>query len=98
EAFGALLVAVADSLDLPANQVDDPVRYARQLTKSRESRQSLDDDSARGFSLAEREQEGFLAAVGEYQAMVGADDRFGLRAPAKSELALAPQARPMDCG
>jgi hypothetical protein len=91
EAFGALLAAVADSLDLPANQVDDPVRYARQLTKSRESRQRLDDDLPRAFSLAEREQEGFLAAVGEYQAMVGADDRFGLRAPGKRNLAMAPQ-------
>ena len=67
------------------------VRYARQLTKSRESRQRLDDDLPRAFSLAEREQEGFLAAVGEYQAMVGADDRFGLRAPGKRNLAMAPQ-------
>ena len=33
-AFGALLRAVADSLDLPANQVDDPVRYARQMTRA----------------------------------------------------------------
>jgi DNA repair exonuclease SbcCD ATPase subunit len=91
EAFAALLGAVADSLDLPDNQVDDPVRYARGLTKGRESRQRLEDDLPRAFSTAEREQEGFLAAVGEYQAMVGADDRFGLRAPSKREMALAPQ-------
>ncbi|HEX8996934.1 MAG TPA: SbcC/MukB-like Walker B domain-containing protein [Ktedonobacterales bacterium] len=89
--FAALLNAVADSLDLPPNQVDDPVRYARQLTKGRENRTRLDDDLPRAFSLAEREQEGFLVAVAEYQALVGADDRFGLRAPVKSELALAPQ-------
>ncbi len=91
EAFGSLLNAVADSLDLPDNQVDDPVRYARTLTKGRESRQRLDDDLPRAFSAAEREQEGFLAAVGEYQSLVGADDRFGLRAPSKREMALAPQ-------
>ncbi len=90
-AFGALLHAVADSLDLPANQVDDPVRYARQTMKGRESRQRLDDDLPRAFSAAEREQEGFLVAVAEYQAMVGADDRFGLRSPSKHALALAPQ-------
>lgn len=90
-AFGALLHAVADSLDLPANQVDDPVRYARQMMKGRESRQRLDDDLPRAFSAAEREQEGFLVAVAEYQAMVGADDRFGLRSPSKHGLALAPQ-------
>jgi len=91
EAFAALLNAVADSLDLPDNQVDDPVRYARALTKGRESRARLEDDVPRAFSAAEREQEGFLAAVGEFQATVGADDRFGLRAPNKRELALAPQ-------
>jgi hypothetical protein len=91
DAFGALLRAVADSLDLPDTQVDDPVRYARGLTKGRESRQRLEDDLPRAFSAAEREQEGFLAAVGEYQAMVGTDDRFGLRAPGKREMALAPQ-------
>ncbi|MGZ3637629.1 MAG: SbcC/MukB-like Walker B domain-containing protein, partial [Ktedonobacterales bacterium] len=90
-AFGALLHAVADSLDLPANQVDDPVRYARQATKGRDSRQRLDDDVPRAFSAAEREQESFLVVVGEYQALVGADDRFGLRPPVKRELALAPQ-------
>ena len=90
-AIGALLSTVADSLDLPANQVDDPVRYARQLTKGRESRQRLEDDLPRAFSAAEREQEGFLVAVGEYQTLVGADDRFGLRSPAKHALALAPQ-------
>jgi energy-coupling factor transporter ATP-binding protein EcfA2 len=90
-AFGGLLHAVADSLDLPANQVDDPVRYARQMMKGRESRQRLDDDLPRAFSTAEREQEGFLVAVAEYQAMVGADDRFGLRSPTKHGLALAPQ-------
>ena len=90
-AFGALLHAVADSLDLPANQVDDPVRYARQMMKGRESRQRLDDDLPRAFSGAEREHDGFLVAVAEYQAMVGADDRFGLRSPSKHGLALAPQ-------
>src|SRR6185312_44460 len=72
------------------------VRYARQLTKGRENRARLDDDLPRAFSQAEREQEGFLVAVAEYQALVGADDRFGLRAPAKSELALAPQGWLMD--
>ena len=95
-AFGALLTTVADSLDLPANQVDDPARYARQMTKGRDSRSRLDDDLPRAFSQAEREQEGFLVAVGEYQALVGADDRFGLRSPAKTELALAPQGWLMD--
>jgi hypothetical protein len=90
-AFAALLQAVTDSLELPANQLDDPVRYARQLTKERNSRTRLDDDLPRAFSAAEREQEGFVAAVGEYQTLVGSDDRFGLRAPAKHELALAPQ-------
>jgi energy-coupling factor transporter ATP-binding protein EcfA2 len=94
--FGALLTTVADSLDLPTNQVDDPARYARQMTKGRENRARLDDDLPRAFSQAEREQEGFLVAVGEYQALVGADDRFGLRSPAKTELALAPQGWLMD--
>jgi hypothetical protein len=88
--FGALLQAVADSLDLPANQLDDPVRYARQITKDRNSRARLEDDLPRAFSAAEREQEAFVSAVGEYQTMVGSDDRFGLRAPARHELALAP--------
>ncbi len=95
-AFGALLNTVADSLDLPSNQVDDPARYARQMTKGRDSRTRLDDDLPRAFSQAEREQEGFLVAVAEYQALVGADDRFGLRAPTKTELALAPQGWLMD--
>lgn len=90
-AFGTLLAAVADGLDLPANQVDDPPRFARQLTKSRESRNRLDDAMPRAFSLAEREQDGFLVAVAEYQALVGTDERFGLRAPAKHSMALAPQ-------
>ncbi|MBF6591135.1 MAG: hypothetical protein IVW57_11500, partial [Ktedonobacterales bacterium] len=90
-AFSQLLNAVADSLDLPANQVDDPVRYARQLTKGRESRQRLEDDVPRAYSAAEREQDGFLVAVAEYQALVGADDRFGLRAPGKHGMSLAPQ-------
>src|SRR5579871_1375664 len=90
-AFGALLTAVADSLDLPENQVDDPVRYARQATKGRDSRQRLEDDLPRAYSAAEREQESFLVVVAEYQALVGADDRFGLRPPVKRELALAPQ-------
>jgi DNA repair exonuclease SbcCD ATPase subunit len=95
-AFGALLSTVADSLDLPHNQVDDPARYARQVTKARDNRGRLDDDLPRAFSQAERAQEGFLVAVAEYQALVGSDDRFGLRAPAKTELALAPQGWLMD--
>jgi hypothetical protein len=90
-AFGALLRAVADSLDLPEHQVDDPVRYARQGTKGRDSRQRLEDDLPRAYSAAEREQESFLVVVADYQALVGADDRFGLRPPSKVELALAPQ-------
>ena len=90
-AFGALLNAVADSLDLPANQVDDPARYARQMTKGRDSRSRLDDDLPRAYSAAEREQESFLVVVAEYQALVGADERFGLRPPVKRELPLAPQ-------
>jgi energy-coupling factor transporter ATP-binding protein EcfA2 len=90
-AFAALLHAVADSLNLPANQVDDPVRYARSLTKARDSRQRLEDDLPRAYSAAEREQEGFLVVVAEYQALVGTDDRFGLRQPTKRELAAAPQ-------
>ncbi len=90
-AFGELLSAVADSLDLPANQVDDPVRFARQMTRGRDSRQRLEDDLPRAYSAAEREQENFLVAVAEYQAVVGTDDRFGLRSPAKRGLPLAPQ-------
>ena len=90
-AYGTLLHAVADSLDLPANQVDDPVRHARQTTRTRDSRQRLDDDLPRAFSAAEREQESFLVAIGEYSALVGMDDRFGLRQPVKRELSLSPQ-------
>ena len=90
-AYGRLLNAVADSLDLPENQVDDPVRHARQATRTRDSRQRLEDDLPRAFSAAEREQESFLVVVGEYQALVGMDDRFGLRPPVKRELSLAPQ-------
>jgi energy-coupling factor transporter ATP-binding protein EcfA2 len=90
-AFGTLLHALTDSLDLPANQLDDPARYARQMTKGRDSRQRLEDDLPRAFSVTEREQEAFLVAVAEYQALVGADDRFGLRPPVKRELSLAPQ-------
>ncbi|MGO8951141.1 MAG: SbcC/MukB-like Walker B domain-containing protein [Ktedonobacterales bacterium] len=90
-AFGALLSAVADSLDLPEQQVDDPVRYARQITRGRDSRQRLEDDLPRAYSSAEREQESFLVVVADYQALVGSDDRFGLRQPVKRELALAPQ-------
>ncbi len=89
--FGALLNAVADSLDLPNTQVDDPARYARQMTKGRDSRARLEEDMPRAYSAAEREQESFLVAVAEFQALVGADDRFGLRPPAKRELQLAPQ-------
>ncbi|HEU5442053.1 MAG TPA: SbcC/MukB-like Walker B domain-containing protein [Ktedonobacterales bacterium] len=91
QAFAALLNAVADSLDLPDNQVDDPVRYARGVTRGRDSRQRLDDDLPRAFSAAEREQNGFLVVVAEYAALVGSDERFGLRPPVKRELALAPQ-------
>jgi hypothetical protein len=90
-AFAALLHAVADSLDLPANQVDDPVRYARQMTRTRDSRQRLEDDLPRAFSAAEREQDSFLVTIADYQALVGMDDRFGLRPPVKRELTLAPQ-------
>jgi colicin import membrane protein len=90
-AFAALLAASSDSLELPAAHLDDPARYARQLTRDRNSRGRLEDDLPRAYSAAEREQEGFVAAVGEYQTLVGSDDRFGLRAPAKQELALAPQ-------
>ena len=90
-AYGVLLHAVADSLDLPSNQVDDPVRYVRQLTRGRDSRARLDDDLPRAYSAAEREQDAFLVVVAEYQALVGSDDRFGLRPPVKRELALAPQ-------
>jgi hypothetical protein len=91
QAFAALLAAVADSLDLPQSQLEDAARFARQVTKDRNSRSRLDDDLPRAFSAAEREQEGFVAAVGEYQALVGADDKFGLRAPGRHELTLAPQ-------
>jgi DNA repair exonuclease SbcCD ATPase subunit len=90
-AFAALLEAVSDSLDLPENQVSDPVRYARALTKDRDRRRRLEDELPRVYSAAEREQNGFLVVVAEYQALVGADDRFGLRSPVKRELALAPQ-------
>ena len=90
-AFGVLLTAVADSLDLPEHQVDDAVRYARQLTRGRDSRQRLEDDLPRAYSTAEREQESFLVVVADYQALVGSDERFGLRQPVKRELALAPQ-------
>jgi len=91
KAYGALLLAVADSLSLPANQVDDPIRYVRQMMKGRDSRQRLDDDIPRAYSAAEREQENFLVVIAEYQALVGQDTRFGLRSPGKRELALAPQ-------
>jgi hypothetical protein len=90
-AYGRLLNAVADSLDLPENQVDDPVRHARQATRTRDSRQRLEDDLPRAYSAAEREQDSFLVVVAEYQALVGMDDRFGLRPPVKRELSLAPQ-------
>ncbi len=91
EAFGALLAAVADSLDLPRTRWT--IRCATRASSPRAARAaSAWMTTCRApISLAEREQEGFLAAVGEYQAMVGADDRFGLRAPGKRNLALAPQ-------
>ncbi len=67
------------------------MRHARQTTRTRDSRQRLDDDLPRAFSTAEREQESFLVAIGEYSALVGMDDRFGLRQPVKRELSLSPQ-------
>jgi hypothetical protein len=90
-AFAALLAATTDSLEFTQAQLEDPARFARQLTKERNSRGRLTDDLPRAYSAAEREQESFLAAVGEYQTLVGSDDRFGLRAPAKLEMPLAPQ-------
>jgi hypothetical protein len=90
-AFAALLEATTDSLEFTGAQLEDPARFARQLTKDRNSRGRLTDDLPRAYSAAEREQESFVAAVGEYQTLVGSDDRFGLRAPAKVESSLAPQ-------
>ncbi len=56
----------------------------------------MEDDLPRAFAASEREQEAFLASVGEYQAMVGVDDKFGLRQPSKIALVLAPQGFLMD--
>ena len=84
--------AVADSLDLPANQVDDPVRYARQTDEGPREPHSASKTTCRAPSaLPSASRRASWCAVAEYQAMVGADDRFGLRAPSKRELALAPQ-------
>ena len=94
--FADLLTATTESLELPEAALSDPARYARQLTKGRDSRSRLEDDLPRVFATAERDQEGFLAAIGEYQAMVGVDDKFGLRQPSKKALALAPQGYLMD--
>ncbi len=94
--FADLLNAVAESLELPETALSDPARYARQLTKGRDSRSRLEDDLPRIFAAAERDQEAFLAAIGEYQAMVGQDDKFGLRQPGKKALVLAPQGYLMD--
>ncbi len=94
--FGDLLAAVASGLDLNESTIGDPGRYARQLTRGRDSRARLEDDLPRAFALAERDQEAFLAAIGEYQAMVGQDDKFGLRQPNKRSLVLAPQGYLMD--
>jgi energy-coupling factor transporter ATP-binding protein EcfA2 len=90
-AFAAVLQTTTDSLEFTEAQLEDPARLARQLTKERNSRGRLTDDLPRAYSAAEREQEIFVTAVGEYQTLVGSDDRFGLRAPAKIETPLAPQ-------
>ncbi len=94
--FAALLAATTSSLELNESALSDPARYARQLTRGRDSRARLEDDLPRAFAAAERDQEGFLAAIGEYQAMVGQDDKFGLRQPNKKSLVLAPQGYLMD--
>ena len=94
--FAALLTAAEKSLELNEAALSDPARYARQLTRGRDSRARLEDDLPRAFAAAERDQEGFLAAIGEYQAMVGMDDKFGLRQPTKKSLVLAPQGYLMD--
>jgi hypothetical protein len=89
--FAAVLRTTTDSLEFTEAQLEDPARFARQLTKERNSRGRLTDDLPRAYSAAEREQEIFVTAVGEYQTLVGSDDRFGLRTPAKVETPLAPQ-------
>jgi hypothetical protein len=94
--FAAVLTAVTGSLELGEAALSDPARYARSLTKGRDSRARLDDDLPRQLAAAERDQEAFLGAIGEYQAMVGVDDKFGLRQPAKQQLQLAPQGYLMD--
>jgi energy-coupling factor transporter ATP-binding protein EcfA2 len=94
--FAALLTAVTDSLELSSATIEDPARYARQLTRGRDSRSRLEDDLPRVFAAAERDQEAFLASIGEYQSMVGQDDKFGLRQPNKTALVLAPQGYLMD--
>lgn len=94
--FADLLIATASSLDLNEAILSDPARHARTLTRGRDSRARLEDDLPRSLAAAERDQEGFLAAIGEYQAMVGVDDKFGLRQPNKKSLALAPQGYLMD--
>jgi len=94
--FADLLTATSDSLELVDSVIGDPARYARQLTRGRDSRSRLEDDLPRIFATAERDQEGFMVAIGEYQAMVGQDDKFGLRQPNKKALVLAPQGYLMD--
>jgi hypothetical protein len=94
--FADLLAATTSSLGLTEAALSDPARYARQLTRGRDSRSRLEDDLPRAFAAAERDQEGFLGAIGEYQAMVGMDDKFGLRQPTKKSLVLAPQGYLMD--
>jgi hypothetical protein len=94
--FADLLAATTSSLELNEAALSDPARYARQLTRGRDSRARLEDDLPRAFAAAEREQEAFLATIGEYQAMVGVDDKFGLRQPTKKSLVLAPQGYLMD--
>ncbi len=94
--FGELLNAVARSLNLPETSISEPARFARQLTRGRESRSRLEEDLPRILAASEREQEYFLSAVGEYQSMVGVDEKFGLKQPARITLSMAPQGYLMD--
>ncbi len=94
--FADLIAACAGSIDLPESALSDPPRFARSLTKGRDSRSRLDDELPRVLAAAERDQSAFLAAIGEYQSLVGQDDKFGLRQPGKKSLALAPQSFLMD--
>jgi DNA repair exonuclease SbcCD ATPase subunit len=94
--FGDLLRACADSVEMAEAALSDPPRYARQVTRGRDSRARLEDDLPRMLAAAERDQAAFLASIGDYQALVGQDDRFGLRQPGKRALTLAPQSVLMD--